>query len=200
MCHTRVSTRGAQHAVSSVSSAGRCRKYLGTGRKWAHLRCLIRVHVGVGQCCRAPDVESPALQAKNRARNVPLGQWRTCQGGFKMQTLTFCNAKITSTRTAVGQFKGQFNGAMEEMRQKVQNASTHPLRRHRHEHTHNSWSVQGPVQGGDGTLHAWVRFGARTHLELPQRTANSEHTSGVMERYAWVRCAGKLTTCHRHTW
>ena len=30
-----------------------------------------------------------------------------------MQTLTYCNAKITSTRTAVGQFKGQFNGAME---------------------------------------------------------------------------------------
>ena len=31
-----------------------------------------------------------------------------------MQTLTYCNAKITSTRTAVGQFKGQFNGAMDE--------------------------------------------------------------------------------------
>ena len=32
-----------------------------------------------------------------------------------MQTLTYCDAKITSTRTAVGQFKGQFNGAMEDM-------------------------------------------------------------------------------------
>ena len=31
-----------------------------------------------------------------------------------MQTLTYCGAKITSTRTAVGQFKGQFNGAMDE--------------------------------------------------------------------------------------
>ena len=31
-----------------------------------------------------------------------------------MQTLTPCNAKIMSTRTAVGQFKGQFNGAMDE--------------------------------------------------------------------------------------
>ena len=27
-----------------------------------------------------------------------------------MQTLTYCGPKITSTRTAVGQFKGQFNG------------------------------------------------------------------------------------------
>ena len=43
-----------------------------------------------------------------------------------MQTLTYCNAKITSARTATGQFKGQFKGAMEEMSQKVQNASSHP--------------------------------------------------------------------------
>ena len=28
--------------------------------------------------------------------------------------LTLCDAKFTSTRTAVGQFKGQFNGAMDE--------------------------------------------------------------------------------------
>ena len=27
------------------------------------------VHVGVGQCCRAIDEESPALQAENGARN-----------------------------------------------------------------------------------------------------------------------------------
>ena len=31
-----------------------------------------------------------------------------------MQTLTSCDAKVTSTRTAVGQFKGYFSGAMEE--------------------------------------------------------------------------------------
>ena len=31
-----------------------------------------------------------------------------------MRALTACNAKIMSTRTAVGQFKGQFNGAMDE--------------------------------------------------------------------------------------
>ena len=67
-----------------------------------------------------------------RSRVSSRGRWRTCQGRFKMQTLTYCNAKITSTRTAVGQFKGQFNGAM--------------------------------------------------------------------ERYTWVRFAGKLTSCHRHTW
>ena len=41
-----------------------------------------------------------------------------------MQTLTSCDAKITSTRTAVGQFKGQFNGAMEDMSGQGQKAST----------------------------------------------------------------------------
>ena len=44
----------------------------------------------------------------------PLGRWRKRLGRFKMQALTYCGAKITSTRTAVGQFKGQFNGAMDE--------------------------------------------------------------------------------------
>jgi len=31
-----------------------------------------------------------------------------------MQTLTFCGTKIMSTRTAAGQFKGQFKGAVDE--------------------------------------------------------------------------------------
>jgi hypothetical protein len=71
-----------------------------------------------------------------------------------MQALTLCGAKVVSTRTAVGQFKGkfkgEFKGAMEEMSQKVQNSSTHILRRKNHEHVHSSRSVQGSVQGGDG--------------------------------------------------
>ena len=35
-----------------------------------------------------------------------------------MQTRTDWGAKITSTRTAVGQFKGQFNGAMDKISMK----------------------------------------------------------------------------------
>ena len=34
-----------------------------------------------------------------------------CLRRFNMQTLTFCGTKIMSTRTAAGQFKGQFKGA-----------------------------------------------------------------------------------------
>ena len=73
--------------------------------------------------------------------------------GFKMQTLTSCDATFMSTRTAAGQFKGQSKGAMEEVLQKVQHASTHILRPQNHEHAHSSRSIQGSVQGGNGTLH-----------------------------------------------
>ena len=88
------------------------------------------------------------------SRASSTGRWRKRLGRFKRQTLTHCDAKVMSTRITAGQFKSRFKGAMEEMSGKVQNASTHPLRRYRHEHAHNSWSVQGPVQGlvqwGDG--------------------------------------------------
>ena len=42
-----------------------------------------------------------------------------------MQTLTLCDAKVTSTRTAAGQFKGQFKGAMEDMSRQGKKANTH---------------------------------------------------------------------------
>ena len=56
-----------------------------------------------------------------------------------MQALTGCNTKVTSTRTTAGQFKRQFNGAMEEMSRgfKMQTLT------YIYEHAHNSRSVQG---------------------------------------------------------
>ena len=41
-----------------------------------------------------------------------------------MQALTGCDAKFMSTRTADGQFKGQFKGAMDESSGQGQKAST----------------------------------------------------------------------------
>ena len=61
----------------------------------------------------------------SKRQNISSGQWRNCLGRFKMQALTDWDANITSTRTAVGQFKGQFKGAMDESSEKVQDASTH---------------------------------------------------------------------------
>ena len=48
---------------------------------------------------------------------------------------------------SIGQYS---SGAMEEMRQKVQNASTHMLRCQNHDCACNRRSVQGAVQRGDG--------------------------------------------------
>ena len=41
-----------------------------------------------------------------------------------MQTLTYCDATFMSTRTAAGQFKGQFKGVLEETSKKVRNEDT----------------------------------------------------------------------------
>ena len=37
------------------------------------------------------------------------------------------------------------------------------------------------IHRGHGRLHAWVRFGDKTHGALPRYTANSEHTIGAMD-------------------
>ena len=52
--------------------------------KWrAHPGSLIGVHVGVGQRCRAHDVESPAILPTMNKRNVPAGHWMIVQGNFR---------------------------------------------------------------------------------------------------------------------
>ena len=45
------------------------------------------------------------VSKKTRAHNIPSGPERNCHRRFKCKTLTYCDAKITSTRTAAGQFK-----------------------------------------------------------------------------------------------
>ena len=117
----------------------------------AHITSSVVVDIAAFKVshCVVSDIDATTLQAK-KARSASMGRWMICHRRFKMQTLTYCNAKVVSTRTAVGQFKGQFKGAMDEMSRKVQNASSHILRRQSHEHAHSSRSVQGPVQGGDG--------------------------------------------------
>jgi hypothetical protein len=84
------------------------------------------------------------------------------QGKFKMQALTFCDDEVMSTRTAAGQFKCQFKGAMEELSQKVQNANTHTLRRQNHEHAHSSRSVQGSSMGQWMTVQC--KFKMQAHI------------------------------------
>ena len=63
-----------------------------------------------------------------------------CHGRFKIQALTNCDAKVMSTRTAAGQFKGQFKGAMDNSSRKVQNANAHFIALRTH--TKHSLSIQ----------------------------------------------------------
>ena len=49
----------------------------------------------------------------HKAHGQFSGAMEEMSRGFKMQTLTYCDATFMSTRTAAGQFKGQFKGAME---------------------------------------------------------------------------------------
>ena len=53
---------------------------------------------------------TPAYCARTRHTINSAGRWMKCHRRFKMQALTHWDASITSTRTAVGQFKGQFKG------------------------------------------------------------------------------------------
>ena len=63
--------------------AGRWMKVQGMFEGRADIGSPIIVHVGVGQRCRAEDVESPAILPTKSARNVPAGRWMKVQGMFE---------------------------------------------------------------------------------------------------------------------
>ena len=100
------------------------------------------------------------------------------QGRFKMQALTYCNAIVMSTRTTVGQFKGQFKGAMEELSQKVQNANTHTLRRQNHEHAHSIRSVQGSSMGHMEEMSQNVQNASSHPIRLRTHKAHGQFQRG----------------------
>ena len=60
---------------------------------------------------------------------------------FKVSHSVFFDMDATALRAA--RARSSSIGAMEEMSGEVQNANTHILRRHIHEHAHSSRSVQG---------------------------------------------------------
>jgi hypothetical protein len=126
-------------------------------------RCSVRIHVGVGQRCRALDVESPARRGCSVRIHVGVGQRcravdvesparRGCSVRIHVGVGQRCRAvDVESPALPAASARSATIGApMEEMSGKVQNASTHMLRRQSNEHVHNSRSVQVPVQGRDG--------------------------------------------------
>ena len=102
-----------------------------------------------------------------------------------MQTLTYCNAKITSTRTAVGQFKGQFNGAMEDMSGKVENASTHALQCQSSEHAHTAvGQFKGQFSGAMEEMSQTVQ-NANTHILRSQNHEHAHSSRSVQGSVQW---------------
>ena len=121
--HVGVGQRGRALDVESTALQAKKKRSSSRGR-WKNCQGGFKIKHSPSAMPAVPKSRARAQQSVS-SRVSSMGRWRTCQGRFKMQTLTFCNAKITSTRTAVGQFKGQFNGAMDESSGKVQDASTH---------------------------------------------------------------------------
>ena len=142
--------------------------------------------------CRRWRAPRPTSK-QSRARNVPSGRWRKCRRRFKMQTLTYCGAKITSTRTAVGQFKGQFNGAMEERQRKVQDASAHILQRKNHEHAHSTWSVRAISMGRWKNCQGGFKMQALTicDAEVVSTRTQQSVSSRASSRGRWKKRVGK---------
>ena len=66
----------------------------------------------------------PLPQAHVVMVSIPVGHGGHVREGSKCKHAHSAGAKITSKRTAVGQFKGQFNGAMDESSGQGQKAST----------------------------------------------------------------------------
>eukprot|EP00964_Phaeocystis_antarctica_P058454 scaffold34678_cov71-Phaeocystis_antarctica.AAC.2 len=67
---------------------------------------------------------TPPPCREKRARACSSGAMEEMSRGFKMQTLTYCDATFMSTRTAAGQFKGQFKRVLDESSRKVKKGIT----------------------------------------------------------------------------
>ena len=148
------------HHNSEHIPVGRWKKGPGRFKKQAHICCLVLVHIRVDQRRFASSVNNDTTTLRaTRAKSSSIGAMERYMRGFDLAHNSRCPATThhNSEHTS---------GAMEEMSERVQNASTHALRRRIHEHAHSSRSVQRSVQGGNGTLRAGS-ICMETHV-LPQ--------------------------------
>ena len=95
---------------------------------------------------------------------------------------------------------GQFNGAMDEVSQKVQNANTHILRCQNHEHAHSSRSVQGPIQWGNGGNAAEGSKCEHSHAAMPKSRLRVQQTVSSRGSSAgrWRTCQGRFQNANTH--
>ena len=129
-----------------------------------------------------------------------MGRWRKCRRRFKMQTLTYCNAKVTSTRTAVSQFKGQFNGAMDEMSEKVQMQALTCCDAKFMSTRTAAGQFNGRFNGAMEDMSGKVQ-NANTHIlgsQNHEHAHSSRSVQGPVSRGRWMKVQGKVQDASTH--
>jgi hypothetical protein len=156
--------KGQFKGASAFDRGTLWKRGLGKSRRRAHIVRRVRIHVGVGQRCGAIDVKAPALPggsewappsigsmdaSSGRVQGASTQKQRCCHRCCSLQSepLRWMQQKRHRPASRESEAKLHRVGAMNEMPQNVQNASTHGLRR---QHAHSSRSVQGSVQGSAG--------------------------------------------------
>ena len=134
--HSRIYLRQTSH---TVNSAGRWIQVQGYFKRRAHI-ASISGHVGIGQYCRAIDVESPTILPTTSTRNVPAGRWKKCLRTFKgertksasflytFESISVASPPVSTNMPPPCQEKRRrvcSSGAMEEMSRQGKKASTH---------------------------------------------------------------------------
>ena len=132
-------------------------KVQGQFKRRAHIASLILVHIGVGQRCRALNVESPALLPTTSTRNVPAGRWMKGQGkGGRRAHI------ISEVVMDIAAFK------VSHCVERDIDATALPVTRAR--------SLRGALD-----RYKWVQFARKLSPRAATiHTANSEHTIGAL--------------------
>ena len=177
-CHRLRAPRPASETYQARNvPSGRWMKVQGMFKRRAHIVSLVLVHVGVGQCCRARDGKSPSLPGRaSECTSRSSRCWRKDPDKGRRRAH---RGSLIRIHVGVDQRCCATN---------PEPPATLPTTSTRNVPT-GRWNI--PCLGS-------IR--RKTHGPLPRHTTNSEHTIGAMERYTWVRFAGKLTPCHTHIW
>eukprot|EP00964_Phaeocystis_antarctica_P004982 scaffold2716_cov64-Phaeocystis_antarctica.AAC.7 len=149
-------------------------------KRRAHIVSLISVDVGVGQRCRASDVESSARLPTMSTRNVPTGRWKKGPGNVQKASAQIlprfgtrwcwsalpwhCPRCRAPRPPANHEHMQRSNGALDTRSEKVQKASTHRQPDYR-----RRW--------------CWSAL-PYPRCRVPRHTANREHTqrsSGALD-------------------
>lgn len=140
-CQPKSSTRATDSQCKVVNVANVQPRATGG----AHMIRSVRIHVNVGQYCRAPFVneKSPTLcKPKSRARYIPLwGNGGGMSRKVQRRALTCCNAEIISARTQQPVSSRVGSRGNDRNARSWKCKSTHSLQNTKHGHAYTQQSA-----------------------------------------------------------